>query len=323
MENSTTKNNVTMFLALSSIILMSCYYYGMKSLTLILYSVLFAFLIERITMLFYGIKKFKKGDLSFIFTGITIALLCPSTIPLWIVFVANIVAIFIAKFPFGGSENYIFNPTAVGVCFIAISFSDVFFMYPAKFTPFAFVSDKAQELVSSPGLIMLKGGTPKISIADTFLGNFPGAIGTTCVLVLFACLAFLIYNKTIAWETPAFCIGSLSVVASFFPRLTTQIYISSLFEIAVGSLLIGVIFLATDKQSSPKTYKGRAIFGIFLGVVTMLFRYFGKIEESFLFVLLIANALSNSFDKLGEFLTVDFTSRIKLFIPKSEVKTDA
>jgi electron transport complex protein RnfD len=320
MENIIIKHNISLALTFGAIVFMACYYYGMRSLNLVLISMLYAFIIERFTMVFYGIKRFARQDFSWAFTGVSIALLCPATIPLWVLFVANFVAIFIAKFPFGGKDNYIFNPTAVGICFVSLSFSDVFFTYPASFTPFSIVADKLEELTTSPALIMLKGGTPRLSIAETFLGNFAGSIGTTSILVLFACGVFLIYNKVIAWEIPVLTLSVVGLLSAIFPRLSTEFYMSILFEISIGTLLFGIIFIATDYQTIPKTFKGKVLFGIILGIVTMLFKYFSKIQDSFLFAVLIMNALSNSCDKLGDFLTVDLTSKIKITYPKKEVE---
>lgn len=317
-EISKGKYNICMLLALSSLVFMACFYYGMRSLNLVLFSIISNYILEIIARKLYGGIKREKKDFSFLFTGITIALLCPATLPLWIVFLANFIAVLVAKYPFGGKDNYIFNPTTVAVAFITISFPSVFLSYPKNITPFAFVSNKLEEMVSSPALIMLKRGAPKLSITDCFLGNFPSAIGTSCVLVLLACGFFLIYNKVINYEIPIFSLLTIIIFSAIFPRLSNPLIISVLFEVAIGSILFGLIFLATDKTTVPKTTKGRMLYGFFLGIFIIIFKQFGKVEESFLFSLLIISPFNTKLDDLGDFLTINYKSSSEIIIPKIE-----
>ena len=56
-----------------------------------------------------------------------------------------------------------------------------------------------------------------------------------------------------------------------------------------GGLLLGAIFMATDYTTSPYTMKGQIIYGIGLGVITVLIRRFGNMTEGVSYAILLMN----------------------------------
>ena len=61
--------------------------------------------------------------------------------------------------------------------------------------------------------------------------------------------------------------------------------------------MLGSIFMATDYVTSPITSKGKIIFGVGCGVITMLIRVFGSYPEGVSFAILLMNILTLHIDR--------------------------
>ena len=71
----------------------------------------------------------------------------------------------------------------------------------------------------------------------------------------------------------------------------------ALASVLSGGLLLGAIFMATDYATTPITTKGRIIFSIGCGLVTMLIRSFGSMPEGVSYSILLMNILSPLIDR--------------------------
>ena len=94
-----------------------------------------------------------------------------------------------------------------------------------------------------------------------------------------------------------FGLGSYFALTALFP-VYTSIGDTIMLELVGGYLLFGFVFLASDPQTVPKTVPARIVYGLLIGIIGCLFRHFGKVEGSFIFILLIANAVSLHLDSL-------------------------
>ena len=56
-------------------------------------------------------------------------------------------------------------------------------------------------------------------------------------------------------------------------------------------MILGSCFMATDYVTSPMSVKGGVIFGVGIGFITMMIRYFGSYPEGMSFAILIMNAV--------------------------------
>jgi electron transport complex protein RnfD len=137
-------------------------------------------------------------------------------------------------------------------------------------------------------LAILKGaeatGATLPSLMDAFVGHVGGCIGETSALALLLGGAYLIYKKVIDWKIPATFIGTTLIITAIAGRAGNPIY-----ELFVGGLMIGAIFMATDYATCPITPKGRIIFGIGCGVITSIIRIFGGYPEGVSYSILIMN----------------------------------
>ena len=172
--------------------------------------------------------------------------------------------------------------------------------YPAAGTKPELWGDMTIPLMSGTESYLIKLGTaPSLSLLDMILGNTAGPMGTTHFLVMIVCAVCLLCRRSMSALITLFGIGSYCALSVLFPvPVSVTAGEMLLLELSGGYLLFGFIFLVSDPQTTPNSIAGRISYGILIGIVGCLFRHFGKVEGSFIFVLLIANALSVRLDDL-------------------------
>ncbi len=294
---------VDVIIAMLPLYAMTVYYYGTRTLLLGGFGMLVAALADLFCQLMAG-KVPNIRDLSPVITGLLIPLLLPASTRLSVILVSVLFAIGVAKHPFGGMGQNIFNPAAAGVAFAMICWPKSAFAYPVPFErlPVAAAVDEAVRLVNSPAYALSLGGTPNIDLLDMLLGNVPGPMGGTNILVLLTCLLFLIVRKTISFSMPAAFLGGAGLVALLMPRVAATGLVSVGYELMSGLLMIGAVFFINDPVTSPKRRLPKLVYGFATGALSMVFRHIGRFEESFLFALLVMNAAVWIIDVWGEHL---------------------
>lgn len=289
---------INVLLALAVLYVMATFYYGPRALALGLASLLAATLTDFICLFIYG-KRFNYRDLSPMVTGLILPLLMPASIPFHIPVIAAVFAIFIVKHPFGGTGHNLFNPAAGGFAFVAVCFPQQMFLYPSPMEYLPLFPDSLV-LGTSPAFSLSIGGEPGYDIVTMALGNMPGPMGATNILVLLAALIFLMSRRTVQWETPVFFLLTAALIAFWFPRAPVSSTLSVLYELMSGMLLFGAVFLLGDPVTLPKRDWARVLYGIVAAIIVMVFRRVSSLEESFVFSLLFMNAFVWLFDLLAE-----------------------
>jgi len=260
------------------------YFFGYRAILVIAISVVAAVLTE------YGVKKLRKRafimDGSAIVTGLLLALILPPTIPLWMAAVGSIVAVAIVKEAFGGLGYNIFNPALGGRAFMTASFS-------AEMTtwvlPMGFIADAVTS--ATPLSERFIWGGDKLSLyKELLLGNTSGSIGETSVLLILVGGLLLIALRIIDWRIPLVYIGTVAL-------LTIILGEDAIFHVLAGGLMLGAFFMATDYVTSPLTHKGRIIFSVGAGILTVVIRLFGGMPEGVAFSILFMNALTPLIDR--------------------------
>jgi electron transport complex protein RnfD len=278
---------------------MGFYYHGPRVLVMGVFSVAVCLGCDVICNLIHK-KRHNVRDLSAIVTGMILPLMLPASVSYGIVATAGIFAIAVTKHPFGGTGHNVFNPAAAGFSFAAICFGEALFTYPPPtlrlpiFGPMEFASS------ASPAYTLRVGGIPRIDVMDILLGKYPGPMGATNILVLIACLLYLILRKTVRWSLPFSFFGACAAVACLFPRPGLGPLGSVGLELSTGLILFGGIFLLGDPVTTPKREMSKVAFALVAGVIAMLFRRFGSLEEEITFSLLLMNAAVWGFDMAGE-----------------------
>ena len=263
-----------LIIAMVPALVASTLFFGVQSLILTAVSVLacvaFEYLYEKMLK-----KPITVGDLSAAVTGILLAFNCPPTLPLWTVVIGAFFAIVIVKQLFGGLGYNFANPAIVARIILGLG-------YTGLMTSWTFPATVSGDAVASatPLAVYAAGGT--VNYLDMFVGSTGGVLGETSALALLLGFVYLVVRKVISPTIPVTYVATVAVLA-------VVLGVDPVVYVLGGGLLLGAIFMATDYVTSPYTEKGKIIFGIGLGVITVIIRRFGSMTEGVSYAILLMN----------------------------------
>lgn len=248
-------------------------------------------------------KPITPGDYSDVVTGLLLALNLPVSIPIWMAVFGGVFAILIVKMLYGGLGQNFMNPALAARVFLLISF-------PAKMSAFTLdkiVSPGVKDFLRDGALVLdgVSGATPlgqlnsgeTVDLLKLFVGQVGGTIGETSVLALLLGAAYLVYRKVISLRIPLSYIISFAVFALIFGGKGLDMNFL-LGHILGGGLILGAFFMATDYVTSPASPKGQIIFGVFLGIMTGIFRFIGSGGEGVSYAIILGNLLVPMIDRV-------------------------
>ena len=298
--DSVERNMYGVIIALMPALLVSFYFFGVGSVVVMATSVAACVFLE------WAINKYMLNnprntvlDGSAVLTGLLLGFNLPSNLPIWMILIGAVFAIGFAKMPFGGLGNNLFNPALVGRAALLVAF-------PAQMTTWPKVGQLGSYLDAETGATPLalmkqaiKSGDASVldRLPDSlslFLGNHPdgaGAMGEICALALLLGLAFMLWRKIITWHIPVSIIATVFVFAGLL-HLASPAYADPVSVILSGGLMLGAIFMATDYVTSPMTPRGQLIYGVCIGLLTVIIRNWGAYPEGMSFAILIMNAFT-------------------------------
>lgn len=251
------------------------YNFGIRALAVILVTVASTVLTEFIYGLFR--KKTTISDLSAVVTGLLLALNMPVNIPLWMPALGGVFAILVVKLLFGGLGQNFMNPALAARCFLLISF-------PTYMTDFS-----CDAYTGATPLAALKAGE-SVNTFNMVVGRTAGTIGETSMIAIVIGACILILLGVIDLRIPGSYIVSFAIFAGIFGgHGFDPAYLSA--QLAGGGLMLGAFFMATDYVTRPITIKGQYLYGIFLGIMTGIFRIFGPGAEGVSYAIIIGNLL--------------------------------
>ena len=280
-------------LALLPALAVSTYILGLRVLFItavaVLSCVAFEYLINRLFLK----RKSTIGDLSAVVTGVLLAFNLPVGIPWWIVVIGALVAIGIGKMTFGGLGCNPFNPALTGRIFLLIA-------YPVQMTDWT--TGVPDALSGSTLLADVKYNTSLLAEVD-FLqmlgGHMNGSMGEIGALALILGGIYLLWRKVISWHIPVAVLGTMAIFAACvgLSKGGALVYQLPLFHILAGGALLGAIYMATDYSTSPMTHTGMIIYGVGIGLLTMIIRLWGAYPEGMSFAIFIMNAATPLINK--------------------------
>ncbi len=300
--DSIEKNMYGVLIALIPAFICSAVFFGtgvfVVTLTSVVACLAFEFLIQK-----YLLKRQPTiFDGSALLTGVLLAFNMPSNLPVWIIVIGALVAIGIGKMTFGGLGCNIFNPALVGRVFLLISFPVQMTTWPR---PLGFAGSYVDASTGATPLAILKeavkSGTPISQIMSTgeipgyremVLGNMGGSLGEVAALALLVGFVYMLLRKIISWHIPVAIFATVFVFAGILHVCNPEQYASPIFHLLSGGLVLGAIFMATDYVTSPMSHKGMLIYGIGIGILTVVIRVFGAYPEGMSFAILIMNAFT-------------------------------
>ncbi|MFC1899017.1 RnfABCDGE type electron transport complex subunit D [Chloroflexota bacterium] len=260
------------------------YFFGYRALLVILVSTITAVITE------YLVKKLRGKpfimDGSAVVTGLLLALTLPSTLPLWMVAIGSIFSIAIIKEAFGGLGHNIFNPALGGRAFLTACFSVKMTSWVA---PMGFSADAVTTATPLNSSFIGEGSNLSL-YKEMFLGNIGGSLGETSALMILIGGILLLLLGIINWRIPVFYIGTVALFALVLGQ-------DAIYHVLAGGLLLGAFFMATDYVTSPITPRGRIIFAVGAGILTIVIRQFGGLPGGVCYSILFMNAVTPLIDR--------------------------
>jgi electron transport complex protein RnfD len=276
--------------ALAPVIIASICFFRGRAAAIILTSVAGCVLAEYLIRKIRG-QKISINDWSAVVTGILLAMVLPPATPLWMTFLGGVVAIGLGKEVFGGLGHNIFNPALLARAFLMAAFPVAMTLWSEPFT--------LDTITTATPLGLAKFDQITTSYSSLFLGNVGGCLGETSALAILIGFIYLLYNKIIDYRVPVAYIATMAVFAQGARFFSWGPGFPPLFHILAGCLLLGAVFMATDPVTTPVTKKGRWIFGVGCGLVTMTIRLWGGLPEGVMYSILFMNAFTPLINKIA------------------------
>lgn len=296
-------------IALVPALVVAVVFFGFRALGLCLVSVAACMAFET---LFNLIRKRRNTvpDLSSAVTGLLLAFCVPVTVPYWMIIIGDFFAIVIVKMLFGGIGKNFLNPALAARAFL-FSWPAIMTTFVEPFSPhgISVFSDPivkngvttpyVDSITTATVLSELKSsGQMPESISSLFFGSQAGCLGEVSAAMLLLGGLYLLFRKVITWHIPVSYIGTVALVTFIFPK-TGGMFDARymLVQLLSGGLMLGAIFMATDYTTSPITKRGKLIYGIGCGLLTVFLRYFSGYPEGVSYAILLMNVLSFTLDK--------------------------
>lgn len=297
---STRRLMVDVLIALAPAWLVGLWFFGLGAFIITIISVGccvgFEYLIQR-----FILKQTPTiTDGSAAVTGLLLALNLPSNLPWWIVVIGAIMAIGVGKMSFGGLGNNLFNPALFARAFLLVSFPVHMTSWPL---PLADRLAYTDAVTGATPLALLKGaakggssisalGDSLPSVSRLLFGEMGGSFGEVCAIALLLGFAYLLIRRVITWHIPVSIFATVVVFSGILWLVNPERFANPVIELFTGGLMLGAIFMATDYVSSPMSKLGMLIYGVGIGVLTILIRSFGAYPEGVSFAILIMNGFT-------------------------------
>ena len=286
-------------IALIPAVLVSIYYFGFAAIKLVLVGVISCMLVEFLIQKFLLKGKCTICDCSAALTGVLLALNLPPNSPWWLMVIGAIVAIGVAKMTFGGLGQNLFHPALVGRVFLLVSFPVLMtdWTAPASFfgatidaasgaTPLALVKEA---VAAGTPISEIFANNPSLSYSQLLFARV-GSAGEVSAIALLLGFVYLLVRRVIKPHITLSIWATVFVFSGILWLCNPDQFTDPIFNLLTGGMLLGSIFMATDYVTSPMSDKGMVIFGVGIGIITILIREFGAYPDGISFAILIMNA---------------------------------
>jgi Na+-transporting NADH:ubiquinone oxidoreductase subunit B len=260
-------------------------------LTLVLPIVLVAYTAGGIVEAVFAVVRKHPINEGFLVTGMLIPLVVPATTPLWQVALATIFAVVIAKEVFGGTGMNILNVAMTARAFL-------YFAYPAQIsgdqvwtylgdkmpvdgfsgaTALAVAYQSGQEGVNAVANLASHNAAlmdNMFSFQNMFMGFIPGSIGETSTLMVLIGAAILLFTGVASWKIIVSGFAGAYLMAAVMQLLAVNEFMAmpAHYHLVMGGVAFGIVFMATDPVSASQTESGKWIYGLLIGVLTIIIR---------------------------------------------------
>lgn len=284
-------------IALLPAVIVSVVFYGLGEIVVLGTSVVSCILVEYLITKFLLKKPSTVCDYSAVVTGILLALNLPYTTPWWVVFIGALFAVGVVKMTFGGLGQNIFNPAIAGRVFLLVSFPAYMtnWQMPGGLfgvdavsgaTPLGLINEGIMNGQTVPEIMSANG----LSYSQMLFANIGGSVGEISALALLEGFVYLLVRKVIRPHITLSIWATVALVSLVFWLAAPDRFTDPLFNLLSGGMILGSCFMATDYVTSPMSVKGGIVYGIGIGFITLMIRYFGSYPEGMSFAILIMNS---------------------------------
>ena len=294
-NDSVQKNMYGVLIALIPAFLVSLLAFGIGSLVVTAVSVVSCVFFEwAISKYILKRERLSITDGSAIITGVLLAFNLPSNLPIWIIILGALFAIGVGKMSFGGLGCNPFNPALAGRIFLLISFPVQMTSWPVAGQLTSYVDATTAATPLSLMKQAVNGNPGALADLPDALGmllgnNIGGSLGEVNALALLLGGCYMLWKKVITWHIPVSILGTVFVFAGIMYLVDPTVYPSPEYHLLSGGLMLGAIFMATDYVTSPMSHRGQLLYGVCIGVITMIIRLFGSYPEGMSFAIFIMN----------------------------------
>lgn len=298
--------------ALLPICCYSIWLFGLSALALILTTTGSCVLVEHLSCRMAG-RESSVRDFSVVITGILLGLTLPPALPLWMGALGAFIAVAPGKMIFGGLGFNVFNPALVGRAFLQAAFPVAITTYTRplalhRFTEFLpstlaipfLKAARVDAFTSATPLMLQKFEHVATDPWTLFLGERAGSSGETCALLILLCGLYLIARKMMDWRISAAMLLGALITGGAYHLSNPVRYPGPATVLFSGGLMLGAMFMATDPVASPVTPRGMWIYGLLMGLLTVIIRFEGGLPEGVMYSILLGNALSPLIDNVTQ-----------------------
>jgi len=295
--------------ALLPVCTFAVYAFGLAAALVLITAVVSCVATERIVCRVRGVPS-TVGDWSVTITGLLYGLTLPPDLPLWMVAVGGVFAVAVGKALFGGLGYNAFNPALVGRAFLQAAFpqamthwslpfaAERFSDLPSSALAFPFAQPVYDAVTAATPLARMKFEAVQAGNADLLLGLTTGSAGETCSVLILAGGVYLVARNMMNWRIPVSILLTVALVTWVFMQIDPAVYPRPAFMLFAGGLMLGAVFMATDMVASPITNAGCWLYGLLIGVLVVVIRFWGGMPEGVMYAILLANAVSPHIDRL-------------------------
>ena len=295
--DSVQRNMYGVCMALLPALAASLWFFGLGAAIVMLTSVASCVFFEwAIAKFILQRERITITDGSAVLTGMLLGFNLPSNLPIWIIIIGALVAIGIGKMTFGGLGCNPFNPALAGRIFLLISFPVQMTSWPEIKQYMAYTDATTSATPLSLMQTAIATGDASVleqlpSLEEMLLGAMGGSLGEVSALMLLLGTVFMLWKKIITWHIPVSILGTVAVFSTAL-HLWNPAYAHPFAVLMSGGLILGACFMATDYVTSPMSHRGQLIYGVCIGLLTVVIRNWGAYPEGMSFAIFTMNAFT-------------------------------
>jgi electron transport complex protein RnfD len=280
--------------AIPAVVLGGIFRFGVSAIAVVCFSIstamLWEIIINRMTK-----RSISVGDGNAAMIGLVFAMLLPATAPWWLVLTGTFIAVVIGKQIFGGIGSNPFNPVALSIAILMVSWAD-FFDFNTMYQHFQFEFSAAYPLTALKNFGV--EAVSDVRMSDMLLGRQTGGIGSTFGLGLILGGVYLMLRGYIRWEISLSFLAGIFITALIFNIIDASRFAGPFFHLLTGYTLVAAFFLVPEDSSSPVNFLPMLIYGAVGGIMTVLIRNIGAYVDGTILAVLVINLMNPLLDKI-------------------------